>query len=185
MGDLKKCRFLSIDASFSNVGVAIGYLLSDGTIDVKEIYLCTTEKSSVKTVRASSDTIRRCKESYTFLHKLLADWEPNVVFAETPIGSQSANAMKSYGVTCMLLASTTPPAIEVSPTEVKIAATGKKAASKREMIDWATTRYPKVSWDVYRNKITNKNEHPADAIAVAHAGVQTSEYERLKEFILK
>ena len=69
------------------------------------------------------------------------------------------------------------PTIEVSPSETKMAAVGTKTASKQEMIAWATEKYPDAPWRTARGKVGGKptldNEHLADAIAIAEAGVKT------------
>ena len=82
-----------------------------------------------------------------------------------------------------VLSSITKGLIQVTPTEVKLAACGKKTATKAEMITWAATLYPKVNW--YSRKLhgvetlTNKNEHVADAIAAVHAGIKTEQFKQL------
>ena len=106
-----------------------------------------------------------------------------MIFIETPSGSQSSNAMKSYGATCAIIASINPPTIEVTPNEVKMSSVGNKQASKKDMIKWAYNKYPDVGWLFYQNKLQNKNEHLADAIAVAYAGVNTNDYKRIINLI--
>jgi len=92
--------------------------------------------------------------------------------------------MKSYGATCQLIASLSPAPIQVTPNEVKIASVGKKTASKADMIKWASTKHPDVEWAKHKDgTFKNKNEHMADAIAIAYAGVKTEEFERLKSLI--
>ena len=104
------------------------------------------------------------------------------MFVEVPVGSQSARAMASYGVCIGLLAALSDkPLIEVTPTEVKLAAVGSKTASKQEMISWASDLYPHLNWIKSRGKseLADKNEHIADAIGAIHAGILTDEFARL------
>lgn len=173
-------KFLSIDSSLANTGIAIGEIDQDGNILVKTIALHETKKSKNKQVRASSDTIDRCSGTFAFVYKAIREWCPDIIFAETPSGSQSAAGMKSYGATCQLLASLTPLPIQVTPEEVKKAATGKKTASKADMIAWAVSLYPQLNWTMHRGNLANKNEHVADAIAVAYAGIRTNQFRQLK-----
>lgn len=175
-------RFISIDSSLANTGIAIGMIV-DGRIIVGEIYLIETEKTKHKQTRASSDTIARCKKTYEFIDKFIKKIKPVVIFAETPSGSQSSAAMKSYGITCQLIAAISPNPIEVTPHEVKIAASGKKSVSKREIIDWAASLYPELKWLYRGEKLQNKNEHMADAIAIAYAGVKTPDFIRLQSVL--
>jgi Holliday junction resolvasome RuvABC endonuclease subunit len=70
--------------------------------------------------------------------------------------------------------------IQVSPIEAKKAATGRKTASKDEMIAWATAKWPHAPWLTKKRhgavSYTDDNEHLADALAIAAAGVQTVEF---------
>lgn len=177
-------KFVSIDSSLANTGVAVGNVGRTGIVTVSTISLTETTKTKNKQVRASSDAIARCRQTHDFVSKIIREEDPGIIFAETPSGSQSSSGMKSYGSTCMLIASLSPPPIEVTPNEVKMASVGNKTASKKEMIKWASTKHPLVEWD--KNKdgtLKNKNEHMADAIAIAYAAVQTDEFKRIQAMI--
>ena len=143
--------------------------------------LIETKKGTTKSVRASSDTVSRCREILTGLREFVAGFlgQPILVFAETPSGSQSAAGMKSYGISCAVIATVDPPAIEVTPHEVKVAATGNKSASKADMIAWAVSEYPELPWPMRGGKPMNKCEHLADALAVIKAGTKTEQYHRI------
>lgn len=176
-------KFLSIDSSLSNTGIAAGEIYDK--IIVQHIYLIQTEKTKNKKVRASSDTIARCRTTYDGVHNIIQKFKPDVIFAETPSGSQSASGMKSYGSTCQLIASISPPPIEVTPDEVKKASVGRKDASKKEIIDWAYNLYPALKWRFYKGNLQAKNEHMADAIAAIFAGIKTDEFKRLMSIVSK
>lgn len=181
-----KIPFLSIDSSLSNTGVASGFIDSiTGEIDVNSIKLVETSKSTNKQIRASSDSIGRCRQTFDFVINEVYSVVPRIIFAETPSGSQSAAGMKSYGATCQLIASLKPQAIEVTPQEVKMASVGIKTASKDDMMVWARNKYPSLPWIINKstNKMQNKNEHMADAIAIVYAGVATKEYKQLISLI--
>ncbi len=176
-------KFLAIDSSLSNTGVAIGYygrgVSGEFEIAIEEIRLSQNQKSTAKQVRVSSDTIVRCRETLEFVHGMIKEVKPNIVCVETPQGSQSANGMKSYGTTCMLIASLVPPAIEVTAMEVKLASVGSKTASKEDMIQWAHKKYPHLNWLMHAGKLQAKNEHCADAIGIIYATIKTAEFKRL------
>lgn len=180
-------KFLSIDSSLANTGFALGRVNNLGEVYVEHIFLHQTEKSKNKQVRASSDTIARGRSTYKRTVELIEKWKPSFIFVETPSGSQSSAGMKSYGMTCQLIASLDPKPIEVTPDEVKKASVGKKTASKAEMIEWAMGNYPDADWDI--NKSTGqpkaKNEHMADAIAIVHAGIKTDDFVRVFEIVNK
>ncbi len=177
-------KFIAIDSSLANTGVAMGTIDSNGNIIMTSINLIQTEKTKNKQVRASSDTINRCRKTYTELVSMIEIFKPGVIFIETPSGSQNASGMKSYGATCQLIGTLKPIPIEVTPHEVKMASVGKKTASKKDMIEWAYNLYPNLEWD--KNKdgtLKNKNEHMADAIAVVYAGKKIPEFERLRHIL--
>lgn len=174
-------KFISIDSSLANTGIAIGTINSKGEPEVGQIKLHTTEKSKNKQIRASSDTINRCRSTHKFIQSIIDIIQPDFIFMETPSGSQSAAGMKSYGATCQLIASLNPRPIEVTPNEVKMASVGKKTASKRDMIDWAHDKFPDLSWFINKStkELQNKNEHMADAIAIIYAGIETDDFDRV------
>jgi Holliday junction resolvasome RuvABC endonuclease subunit len=73
---------------------------------------------------------------------------------------------------------------EVTPTEVKLAATNNKTATKKQMIDWAMTNHPAAPWPWYKKKGERllseaKAEHMADAIAAIYAGVKLPAFQQL------
>ena len=111
----------------------------------------------------------------------------HMVFVEVPIGSQSARAMASYGICVGVLGSLRAnmvPLIEVTPTEVKLAATNNKNATKDEMIQSMVAQHPAANWPwVTRKNITtvsaSKAEHMADACAAIHAGIKTNTFQQL------
>jgi len=175
-------RYLAIDSSLANTGIAVG-TIEDDEITVSEIRLHETKKSKNKQIRASSDLISRGRSTFDFIQSLIKEYDPDIIFAETPSGSQSANSMKSYGVTCQLIASLTPPPIELTPIEVKTSTVGRKTASKQDMIDWAYNKFPDLQWFWRSGKLQNKNEHPADAIAIVHAGIKTDQYKQIKRLL--
>lgn len=177
---MSKIKILSIDSSMSNTGVAWGEF--NGTLAIRGIKLLETEKSKVKQVRASSDTITRGRSTYQFINEMIETFQPNVIFVETPSGSQSASGMKSYGMTCQLIATLSPEPIEITPIEVKKLTVGSKTATKEEMILWAHAKHPDLNWikgNAIKGTLANKNEHLADAIAIAHAGICLPDFKRL------
>jgi len=172
---------ISIDPSMSNTAlIAFRYDPVARTAVAIDSITLRTEKTSSKQVRASSDLIQRCGHLYAEAHAFIRKHAPDLVFAETPSGSQSASGMKNYGVSCFLLSTLTPKPIEVTPHEVKIATVGKKTATKVEMIDWAFSRHPEINWKLTpakRPQVTTE-EHLADAVGVLYAGLRTAEFSR-------
>lgn len=177
-------RIGGFDPSYSNFGMVKGDLnLIKGRLTNVELSLEETKPDSKnKAVRKNSKDLVRVQALYKAMTKFFADVD--IICVEIPVGSQSANSMKSYGV-CVALVATLPQVlIEVTPAEVKMAATKSKTASKRDMIDWAVSKYPDANWLTIERKGVlvhiNKNEHLADALATIHAGVKTNQFKQIK-----
>lgn len=176
--DKNKMRIIGIDPSMRNLGLVFGVLdLTTLEFDVHRVELTETEKSKSKTVRKSSDDFDRCQ----LLHEAVkaAQKEADMAFVEMPIGSQNAAAMLSYGACISLIASLDIPVIQCSPREVKEHATGDKLATKEEMIEWATKKFPAANWLKRGDKYLAKNEHLADACGAINAGIKGHEFQAL------
>lgn len=180
-------QIAGMDPSLSNWGIALatldlqsGCLIGDPMVDVIQ-----TEPSKHKQIRKNSDDLNRAQAiaQGAFEHTEHA----KAVFVEVPVGSQSARAMASYGVCVGILGALKAQGveiIEVTPTEVKVAMTGDKNASKTAMIEAATKLYPNAPWPRHRGKITlSKCEHMADAIGAIHAGVNTPAFQQLRRLL--
>lgn len=175
-------KVVGFDPSLRNWGVA-KVLLNVRTLDyvIDDLFLIQPDsKKSGKEVRKNSDDLRRCQ----VLYDGMVDACDNVTFAiaEVPHGSQSARSMASYGMCVGVLSGCPIPLIQVSAIEVKIAAVGKKTASKDEMIEWATHNHPQAPWITRKVKgeyqLTDANEHLADALATIEAGIRTQQFKQ-------
>jgi len=167
---------IGVDAAFANFGLCAA-VVNGSTIAPFDLKLLSTEGQDKKVVRKSSDDLRRAKELMVPFNLFCKT--ASIAFAEVPHGSQSARASWSLGIAVGVLASCPIPMIQVSALEVKLASVGKKNASKDEMIEWAIKFYPNLNWIRHAGRITNANEHLADAIATIHAGIKTNEYKGL------
>lgn len=179
---------LGCDPSFRNWGLARAKLdLTTGILDDLELRLVETKPNHSKQVRQNSKDIADA----TFSAKNAMDWfnDATVVFVEVPVGSQSANGMKSYGIVVGILGAFSASGaqlIEVNPTENKVVLTGSKTASKEAMIEAAVNLYPDANWiRDSKGRLLNKNEHLADAIGAIHAGVQTPAFQNLMKLYAK
>lgn len=185
----KKIRILGVDPALRNTGLAVAEVdIWTGDWNVVDLILLQTEKGKDgKTVRKSSDDLRRCKVLYDGLQEALKLWAVNMAISEVPTGAQSASASFSNGLSCMLLASIPVPLIQVNPTEVKMASVGHKYGAKEEIIEWATKRWPDLPWLRRRYKgadaLLNDNEHLADACATIAAGLKTDQFKQATELM--
>jgi Holliday junction resolvasome RuvABC endonuclease subunit len=173
---MSRIRVVGLDPSLRNWGVAYALLNIDTlAIDVTAFRLVETKPNTKKQVRQNSADLE-CAQQLA-VGQRLACVGASVAFCEVPVGSQSARAMASYGICVGVLGSCPIPLIQVTPTEVKLAAVGHREAAKEEMIEWGVNNYPDAPWIRDRNgKVLGKNEHLADAIAAIVAGIQTPEF---------
>lgn len=167
---------LGCDPSMRNFGLVRAQLdIEKGQIlSIENMALIETEVGKNKRVRKNSDDIDRCRLLSAGLKKALQG--VSIVFCEMPVGSQSARAMASYGMCMGILSQIEIPLIQLTPTEVKLAAVGDKNATKKEMIQWAVARYPDAKWLRQGTRVIDKNEHLADATAAIEAGLQHEDY---------
>ncbi len=175
------------DPSFTHWGTAEGQLCLDtGVLTDVTVAMAITAKTTVKSVRTNSDDLQRAE--VLAQHALSVGHRTRVSFGEFPVGSQSASAMKSYGVTLGIggaMRTSGIIVIEVQARASKKALTGNPNASKADMIEAAMALYPDAGWKYHNKKLTNDNEHMADAIAAIHAGVLTPEFQQLMTLLQK
>ena len=177
---------LGMDPSLRNWGLAAGqYDTSNGMLIINKLGLTNPVLPTGKQVRQNSKDIEAARQLSLGAQEFLPGVQ--AVFVEVPVGSQSSRAMASYGVCVGVLGALRAqgiPFFEVTPNEVKLAAVGKKTASKREMIQWAYDMHPTANWPFYtKNGQTviseAKAEHMADAIASIHAGIAGNEFQQM------
>lgn len=175
-------RIAAVDPALANLGMAkLALDLDTMKLSVIDLMLIETDKQTTKQVRQNSDDLRRAKALTKGFHEFIGDCA--LVFAEIPTGAQSARAALAFGIAIGMLAGCTKPLIQVQPSETKLATVGTKTASKDEMIDWAVETYPDAAWLKAKSKgvmrFIAKNEHMADACAIAHAGIKTDQFLQL------
>lgn len=174
-------RVLGQDPAFSNYGLALVEVDEfTGEMTPKWIDLVETKKTTVKSVRVSSDKLKRGEE----ISRRVRDAEKHcdIIAAEIPSGAQSASASNALGIALGIVCGHTKPLIEVSAAEAKKAATGYSDASKGDMVAWAYELWPDLQWAKGRSKdmpegLANKNEHMADALAIVKAAIKTATFQ--------
>lgn len=177
---------VGFDPSMTHWGIA------EGTLDMDTGYLTITDLQTVvpvklqgKQVRQNSQDIRVAKQLAAAA--LAAAKGKLYIFAEVPVGSQSARGMASYAMCIGILGmmqATGATIIEVTPLENKLNFTGDKNATKKKMIDQGVSLYPDAPWPRQRGRIVEGTaEHMADAIAAIHAGVQTQQFQSILQLV--
>lgn len=179
-------RVVGHDPSLRNWGVSVGsYDLITGTLLIEGLILINAHLPTGKQVRQNSLDLMSAHQLYE--KALEYSQGARAIFAEVPVGSQSARAMASYGVCVGVLGALRAsgiPFFELTPTEVKVAACGKKTATKEDMINWATQKYPRAPWPKHRRNgeelvSEGQAEHLADATAAIEAGIKSQPFQQL------
>lgn len=178
----KVLKVVGFDPSLRNWGIAQGLLTlsREGELIITNLDVIQPILPTGKQVRQNSlDLETALQLAKTAIHYAS---QADVIFVEVPIGSQSARAMASYGICVGVLGAIRAlgiPFFEVTPTEVKLAATGSKTATKEDMINWAVGLHPEANWPTSKHKgivkVTAGNaEHMADAIGAIYAGISSN-----------
>ena len=180
-----KIPVVGFDPSLNNWGLAEAVLEKNG--ELKIIWLSVTQPvvPAVKQIRQNTKDVTAAAQLFDAAYNFTG--LAQVVFAEVPVGSQSARAMASYGICSGVLGALRALGrdfIEVSPAEVKRAATGSATATKSQMIQWAIAAHPEANWPKFKRDGVEhiseaKAEHVADAIAAIHAGIRTPMFQQL------
>jgi Holliday junction resolvasome RuvABC endonuclease subunit len=184
-----KIPVVGFDPSMTGWGIAESELdLTTGYLDTPLLRVLEPKKITSKQVRQNSVDLdvaeKLSKEVFAAARRA------KVVFAEVPVGSQSARAMCAYGVCVGILGALRAEGIqiiEVTATEVKLALTGDDQATKKAMIAQAVALYPTANFPrqakngkgFRKGDLTAKAEHVADAIGAIHAGVLTPMFQNL------
>ena len=182
---------LGVDPGLGTSGTALAIVdsLTGKIEDILELGVFETRKSQHRTVRKTSDDLRRAKEAAGNLRRILGESRVDIVAAEMATTTPYTYPTFSFGVMTGILASLDYPIIEVLPYEVKAAATGNDRATKRDIIAWALSlpSSQPLSWPTSRRSnqlkltyngenVTRAAEHPADALAVIQAAVRTEQF---------
>ena len=178
---------VGVDPSLRNWGLAKGiYDTERKSLRIAEISVLQPILPKSKKIRKSAIDLMAAE---ALTNGMLAfAQEADMTFVEVPHGSQSAAAMKGYGICIGILGAIREigiPFFELNQAEVKLAAVGTKEATKEEMINWATSQHPEAQWPMRTVKstptvIASKAEHMADAIATIHAGLQSAYFNQFK-----
>jgi Holliday junction resolvasome RuvABC endonuclease subunit len=177
------------DPSLRNWGLSRGiYDTTTGALTITRLSLVNPVITKGKQVRQNSLDLESAKQLCTAA--LDASQGAQAIFVEVPVGSQSSRAMASYGICIGVLGAlraTGIPFFEVTPSEVKLASSGIKNASKQQMIAWAVKKHPEAGWPTYMQHGINvlcesKAEHMADATAAIYAGLSCNSFQQMLPF---
>lgn len=168
-------RVLGVDPGFANIGI-VGMEFSASIDDARIVYstLVRTDKSDKKLrLRKNSDDQRRHGLCFDAYMKALDQVKPLVVSLEGVSFVRNAATMCNIGGSWYglfyLLRSRKIYTVDYTPQELKLVATGRKSAAKKDMIDAVNRRWPsQIGWD---SCPASKHEHVADAAVAAWAAI--------------
>lgn len=201
----KTVRVLGLDPSLT----ATGWVVCDVDVssdppriaDIIELGLSETSPSKLKgkgKLRVSSDNVTRARTQRECMTAAVQTHGAQIACSEVPSGAQSAKAALAFGIVIGLLASLPIPMVEVTPSQVKEAATGDKYADKPEIMRWAlemTLKYGGfANWSFSKRPndfdvehkgqfLVKKMEHQADAVAVVQAAIVLPEFREMAKKI--
>lgn len=175
-------KAVGFDPSMQNLGIVQGHIdLTDNSFTPERLRNVRTEAEKSKAVRKNSSDLARAKILIKAMQEACRG--AGLAFAELPVGSKSARAMASYGMSLGVIAACPLPLIQVLPVDSKLHVIGRKDASKQEIIDWARAKFPEVQdqWLTYKKRgevhySEAHNEHIADAIAAVETGIASDQF---------
>lgn len=119
-------------------------------------------------MNAADDNLRRAREVHERLVRAIEEFKPSIIYGEAmshPRDSRAAAMLSmSWGIVAAVAARYGIPIEQAGPMPLKASITGKRTASKDEMIAAVRAIYPEVAWE--RRK--DLHEHQADAVAAIH-----------------
>lgn len=185
---MAKLKVVGFDPSLRNWGVANGtFCTITKRIQIESMDVIQPVLPSGKQTRQNSKDLAAAVQ---LTHGAVeASRGAHAIFVEVPVGSQSARAMAGYAICVGVLGALRAGGIqyfEVTPTEVKVVATGRATATKKEMIEWAKAANPEIVYPTYIKQgrveiVEGKAEHMADAVGAIHAGVKTDPFLQLMQ----
>jgi len=198
----KTVRVIGIDPSLT----ATGWVIADvdvtkwEIVDIIEMGLSETSPAGKKSkTRVSSDNVARARKQRCSMTDAIETHRAQIACSEVPSGAQSAKAALAFGIVIGLLAALPIPMVEVTPTQVKVAACDDKTADKEDIMRWALDMTRKLGglafWKTAKKPnefeieldgqfLIKKMEHQADAVAVVQAALRTPEFRQIARKIV-
>jgi len=164
-------NMVAIDVGFASMGVVVLCIRAHAYDLVYKEVISTKPSPKKLNIRSADDNIRRCREITRSVRRILDEYDAEVVVLEMPsMGSKSAKAMRAMGLASGIIATLDVvygdiPFLYATPSNVKVAMTGNKTASKEEVQVIAEEKIPGILEGVNKTQ----REHIADALGAAVA----------------
>jgi Holliday junction resolvasome RuvABC endonuclease subunit len=164
---------LGIDAALCNLGIAAVDITPTGERVVETLVARTEPSPKKRKVRAIDDDARRVDELVRALDAAVTKHRPAVLAVEATGAGKGSKAVRAmalvFGAVVTVARLRGLPLVQANPIDVKLAMTGRKNASKDEVILAVEQRFPDVEWPSPVGII----EHAADAVGVVVACLDT------------
>ena len=176
-------KLIGIDPSTRNIGLAFADYCPVSKI-LAPYYITTVRTSDYKDNKINEKVLYRFQDAAKAIDLELAknlrlDGTQKIkIFTELPHGSKDNNSAISLAFSCCISGYTNLNIRDINPVsakEVKIAATGRRDAEKKDMIEAMFTAYPNLNWNLRNGYPMMKDEHQADALATLLAGLKRYE----------
>ena len=158
---------LGVDPGLANLGIAVLEIFGTKRQQLRSLKAVQTKPPSKKRrlLQADSDA-ERLRFLLSEINRAIDRFDPIAVVYEAPTGGRSARGIRSLAYMIGALVAVCDqrdiPLMSVSPTDVKMSATGMRSASKDLMVASMKDRFPSPLWNgIAKSKI----DHPADALA--------------------
>lgn len=158
---------LGLDPGFANCGFSLVRLYADRE-DVVEMGVIRTKKSSAKkNVLATDDNFERARQIGKEIRSLLEKRRVVAICAESmsypPNASAAGKMAMVWGMLAILSIVYDLPVVQVSPQRIKKAVCGNNDASKQDVEDRLTERYPSCP-SLLQGVPESKHEHAFDGL---------------------
>lgn len=160
---------MGIDPGLANMGVGVVALKRlEGEEILSVMVLSTRPEKKKKNVRQSSDLVRRTRELASRLATVVDAYSPRVIAVEAVSyprnAASAAKTAMSWGVLCSIAERNNIPLVQASPKDIKKAVCGKQTASKIDVQDSLTERYPEAFSVFLASYPKMQHEHGFDAV---------------------
>ena len=192
---MKTMNIIGLDPSLTATGWCVMEVEIPSLRPLRVIEHATskTAPNKNKKVRVSSDNLERARTQHKAMLDAIERHGCKLAISEVPSGAQSAKAAMAFGMVIGLLASMPIALVEVTPTEVKMAACGNKIADKEDIVRWAVDQTKQLGaldqwktgakndWEIEIDGkyVVKTMEHQADAMAVIAAGLLSQDVKQI------
>jgi Holliday junction resolvasome RuvABC endonuclease subunit len=178
-------RLVGLDVALVNTGWVLVNLPTEEGAEPRLVdagVVVTTKGDGDRELHPTIDATRRGQELHRAIARVFEAGDPEVVCVEAmswPRHAKATAAMAlAWGALSPLIMAR-PFVVARTPQVVKRAVTGRKTATKEEVLAELTKRFPNLP-HVLRNVARSRWEHPSDALAAVVASLDSEEVRAMR-----